>query len=151
MTGGRDCKAGFLMAAMLWTGVQAAAAEALTGDPETGKKVFKLCMACHSVEPGQNRLGPTLHNVIGREAGSIENFNYSKAHKESGIVWTPETLDPYLKNPAKYIPNNRMAFVGIKNDQQRADLIAYLASDAVSPDAPSADEASGGTTDQDGE
>lgn len=125
-----------LAAAFFVTAVPAAGAENLAGDPEQGKKVFRLCIACHSVEPGENRVGPHLHNLIGREAGSIGGFNYSKAHKESGIVWTQETLDPYLKDPRSYIPGNRMMFMGVRNDQQRADLIAYLASEEVSPDAP---------------
>src|SRR3546814_8100432 len=62
------------------------------GDAATGKKVFQKCRACHAVEPGKNKIGPTLHGVFGRKAGSVEGFNYSKAMKQSEIVWSADTL-----------------------------------------------------------
>ncbi|MFP3944350.1 MAG: c-type cytochrome [Alphaproteobacteria bacterium] len=141
MSGFKIWQGAALAAGMVMAGAPAGADD-LLGDPEAGKKVYRLCIACHSVEDGKNRAGPHLHNLIGRKAGSIEGFRYSKPHKESGIVWTKETLDPYLENPAEYIPGNRMMFAGVKDDRMRADLIAYLASEEVSPDAPQ--EADGG-------
>jgi len=141
---GKVWVAGILAAVTIFGGSSARAADDLVGDPAKGKKVFRLCMACHSVEPGINRVGPTLHNIIGRKAGGVDGFNYSTAHKKSGIVWTRESLNPYLKDPRSYIPGNRMMFVGVRNDRQRTDLIAYLASDEVSPDAPKEEEAGAG-------
>ncbi|GAB5348283.1 c-type cytochrome [Alteriqipengyuania sp. 357] len=98
----------------------------LTGDAAAGEKVFANCMSCHSVEEGVNKVGPSLHNVVGREAGSVEGFNYSDANKSSGITWTPEELFVYLADPQGTVPGTKMIFPGIKDPQQRADLIAYL-------------------------
>lgn len=99
---------------------------ALTGDAAAGARVFRQCMACHSVQEGQNRVGPSLHGVIGREAGTVEGFRYSSANRESHINWTEEALFVYLENPRQFIPRTTMAFVGVRDAQQRADLIAYL-------------------------
>ncbi len=99
---------------------------ALTGDAEAGARVFRQCMACHSVEEGQNRVGPSLHGVIGREAGTVDGFRYSSANRDSHVVWTEEALFVYLENPRQFIPRTTMAFVGVRDAQQRADLIAYL-------------------------
>ena len=96
------------------------------GDPAEGERVYRMCMACHVVDQEQNRVGPHLVGLFGREAGSVEGFNYSNALKESGIVWDEETLDAYLEDPRGYIPGNIMAFPGVRQEQQRADLIAYL-------------------------
>jgi cytochrome c len=98
----------------------------LTGDAARGEKVFNQCRACHVAEPGVNRVGPSLHGVVGRTAGSIAGFAYSKANKESGVVWKEEVLFDYLEAPARFMPGTRMAFAGIKDPQQRADLIAWL-------------------------
>ncbi len=106
------------------------------GDAAAGERVFRQCMACHVVQEGQNRVGPSLYNVYGRTAGSIENYRYSNAMKDSGLVWTAETLDPYLENPRAYVKGTRMAYAGLRNPKQREDVIAYLFS--VSPDAPTA-------------
>lgn len=72
-------------------------------------------------------IGPSLFGVVGREAGTIPGFHYSPANKNSGITWTPEKLDPYLTNPKAIVPGTTMMFAGLKDAQQRADLIAYLA------------------------
>ncbi len=104
-----------------------AAGETLTGNATAGAKVFNRCKQCHVLEPGQNRQGPSLYGILGRTAGTIEGFNYSKANSESGIVWTSEIMFEYLENPRKYMPGTRMAFVGLRQAQQRADVIAYIA------------------------
>jgi cytochrome c len=98
----------------------------LTGDAAKGEKVFGQCKTCHVAEKGVNRVGPSLHGVIGRTAGSIEGFKYSPANKNSGIVWSEEQLFTYLEAPQKTIKGTYMAFAGLKNPQDRADVIAYL-------------------------
>ena len=101
-------------------------------DLVAAEKAFKsTCMACHSVEPGRNGLGPSLAGVIGRKAGSAEGFNYSTAMKESDVVWTAQTLDSHLKDIKTFIPGNRMATLfpsGVKDDEKRKLIIDYLAS-----------------------
>ena len=97
------------------------------GDIVAGEKVFKKCKACHVVNKEQNRTGPHLVNLFGRTAGSLEGYKkYSKAMKSSGIVWDEETLDAYLKAPKKYVKGTRMAFVGLKRDADRANVISYM-------------------------
>ncbi|EAQ27809.1 cytochrome c family protein [Erythrobacter sp. NAP1] len=98
----------------------------LTGDASAGETVFAQCRTCHLVEEGKNGVGPSLYGVIGREAGSIEGFNYSDANANSGITWTPEVMFEYLEAPREYMPGTRMAFPGLKDPQDRADVIAYL-------------------------
>lgn len=102
---------------------------AMAGDIKAGEKVFKKCKACHVVDNEKNKTGPHLVNIIGRPAGSVESFKkYSKAMKESGIVWNEETLDGYLEKPKKYIKGTKMAFAGLKKEKDREDVIAYLKS-----------------------
>ncbi len=110
------------------------------GDPEKGKTAFAKCAACHTLNAGlKNELGPTLEGVIGRKAGSRDDFRYSPAMKRSGIVWTPETIDAYVADPQGYIKNNRMPFEGIKDKTERQDLMAYLeVATKASHDSPSA-------------
>ena len=98
------------------------------GDATEGKKVFtRVCGACHTDQAnGPRKLGPTLFGVVGRKAGSIEGFRYSEANKKSGITWTPEVLDEYLKDPRAKVPGTIMAFAGLKNDTERQNVIAYL-------------------------
>tara|TARA_B100000927_G_C16301504_1_gene403641 strand:+ start:265 stop:645 length:381 start_codon:yes stop_codon:yes gene_type:complete len=98
-----------------------------TGDVAAGEKVFKKCKACHVVNKEQNRTGPHLVNLFGRTAGSLEGYKkYSKAMKTSGVIWDEETLDAYLKAPKKYVKGTRMAFVGLKRDADRANVISYM-------------------------
>ncbi|MEO1192710.1 MAG: cytochrome c family protein [Pseudomonadota bacterium] len=101
--------------------------DGLTGNVEDGAKVYRRCSACHVIESGVNRVGPSLYGIIGRQAGTVEGFRYSKANADSGVTWTPEVMFEYLENPRAYMPGNRMAFPGLKNPQQRVDVIAYIA------------------------
>ena len=120
---------GLLMAGALLSGA-ALAQDEPTGDPAKGRRLFNRCMACHTLpEGGPNRVGPNLWGVLGRQAGSKDGFNYSPTMKkagEEGLVWSEETLSAYLENPRKYIPGNRMVFVGLAKLQDRLDLIAHL-------------------------
>lgn len=98
----------------------------LTGDAAAGRRVFARCMSCHVLEEGVNRVGPSLYGIVGREAGSIEGFRYSEANANSGVTWTEENLFEYLENPREFIPGTIMAFPGLPDGQDRADLIAYI-------------------------
>jgi len=100
---------------------------AADGDPAAGKRVFNQCMACHSVAKGKNGLGPGLFGVVGRKAGTAEGFNnYSPAMKKADVTWTEENLSKYLADPKGFVPGNRMIFVGLKKDEDRANVIAFL-------------------------
>lgn len=99
---------------------------ALTGDAGQGRRVFTKCMSCHVVQEGQNRVGPSLYGIVGRDAGSVDGFRYSDANANSGITWTEETMFAYLEQPQRFIPGTIMAFPGLPNPQERADVIAYL-------------------------
>ncbi|HVF94007.1 MAG TPA: cytochrome c family protein [Sphingomonas sp.] len=98
----------------------------LTGDAAKGKTAFATCQTCHAVEAGVNKIGPSLHAVVGRKAGTIAGFNYSPANKNSGITWTPEKLFQYLEKPQRVVPGTKMVFPGFSEAQKRADVIAYL-------------------------
>jgi cytochrome c len=92
-----------------------------------GRKIFAQCRTCHTVvKDGPNQVGPNLHGVFGRTAGTVEKFNYSAAVKGSGIVWDAAKLDQWLTDPKGYLPGNRMAFAGVKKPDDRRDVIAYL-------------------------
>jgi cytochrome c len=96
-------------------------------DPEKGKVLFLQCRACHSLEGGgANKVGPNLHGVFGRKAGTAPGFAYSDAVTKSGIVWSEDSLNHWLERPSDFLPGNRMVFVGIRPPQDRANLIAYL-------------------------
>jgi cytochrome c len=107
--------------AALATPVQAA-------DAAAGEAAFRrLCTACHIVTAeGRRGVGPTLFGVVGRKAGSVEGFRYSNAKRDANLVWTPEQLDKYLTNPREFMPGTTMAFAGIRNDAERANVVAYL-------------------------
>ncbi|WP_439544705.1 c-type cytochrome [Sandarakinorhabdus sp.] len=98
----------------------------LTGDAAKGEKLFAQCKACHVVEEGKNRVGPSLYGVVGRTAGTVAGYTYSKANKESGVAWSEDVLFTYLEAPQKFMPGTKMAFGGLKQPQDRADVIAYL-------------------------
>jgi cytochrome c len=103
------------------------ATNALAADPVAGEKIFKAqCGICHTVVAGQNRIGPTLFGVVGRPAGSVPGFNYTADHKKLGVTWDAATLDKYLANPRAMVPDTSMVYAGLKDDAERADLVAYL-------------------------
>jgi cytochrome c len=104
------------------------AAPALAADAAEGEKVFRrFCTACHiTTAEGPKRLGPPLAGIVGRKTGTIEGFRYSEANKNANVVWSAQTLDPYLKDPKAVIPGTIMAFAGVKKDDERENLIAYL-------------------------
>lgn len=112
-------------AAMALASIGPAAAEP-AGDAVRGKTVFARCAACHDLNTGATRLGPSLKGVVGRTSGTMGNFGYSEAMKAKGVAWNAETLDSYLAAPSRYIPGNKMAFPPMANAQDRADVIAYL-------------------------
>ncbi|MGB2234860.1 MAG: c-type cytochrome [Candidatus Puniceispirillum sp.] len=101
------------------------AAPAMAGDAAS-EKVFKRCQACHYADKEKNKTGPHLVNVIDRKAGSIEGYKYSKAMAASGLVWDEATLTAYLKAPKKFLKGTKMAFAGLKKDDDIKNLIAYL-------------------------
>ncbi|GIL41137.1 c-type cytochrome [Roseiterribacter gracilis] len=111
---------------VLFAALPASAQQA--GDADKGKRLYVQCTACHTLEAGgKARVGPNLHGVIGAAAGTRPDFtNYSDALKKSGIEWTDDRLDAWLKKPAALVPGTKMVFVGLARDQDRADLIAYL-------------------------
>jgi len=93
-----------------------------------GEAVFKRnCSICHSLDPGKNRVGPSLAGVVGRPASSAPNFHYSPANAGSGIVWTKGKLDEYLADPQRMVPGTSMLFPGLKNPDDRQALIEFLA------------------------
>jgi len=98
------------------------------GDAEAGKKVYNKCKACHALEEGKNRVGPSLYKILGRPAGSIEGFKYSKAMMESGLTWDEGTLEKFLAKPKELVPGTRMAFPGLRKEDEIEDVIAYLKS-----------------------
>jgi nitrite reductase (NO-forming) len=103
------------------------------GDSAAGRLVFRKCQACHSMELGKNVLGPSLSGIVGRKAGSEPSYNYSPAMKQANIVWSVAALDAYLADPEKGVPGNKMPFPGLKTNQDRTDVIAFLASSAGAP------------------
>lgn len=115
----------YTIAGLLVVGTTSAIA---AGDAENGARAFRLCAACHSLEPGQHKTGPSLADVLGRKAGSEEGFHrYSPALKGADVVWNEATLDAWIADPQAFLPGNRMGFRGLPDAQARADLIAYLA------------------------
>lgn len=100
----------------------------MTTDAAAGEKVFALCRSCHVLDEGVNRVGPSLHKIVGRTSGSDAGYNYSDANKNSGVTWSTDVLFEYLEDPKGFMPGTKMAFPGIKDAQDRANLVAYLES-----------------------
>ncbi len=97
---------------------------AADGDPQNGGQIYQRCLACHSLE--YNRSGPRHCGLFGRQAGTLPGYAYSTAMKASGITWDVSSLEKFLENPLKALPGTKMAYAGVKDRQERADLIAYL-------------------------
>lgn len=112
-----------LMLTMLLAAASQARAE---GDAAAGEKVFAKCKACHVIDKPTNRVGPSLQGVVGRQAGHVDGFKYSDAMKDSGLTWDDATLDQYLADPKGFVPKNKMAFAGLKDEKDRQNVIAYL-------------------------
>jgi cytochrome c len=106
----------------------AAASAALAQDVAAGKTSFNKCMACHSIGEGaKNKIGPELNGLDGRKSGSVPDYSYSDANKNSGITWNEAQFKEYIKDPQGKIPGTKMAFIGIKNAQEVNDLWAFVA------------------------
>jgi cytochrome c len=94
---------------------------------DSGKRVFAQCRSCHTIEAGApSRVGPNLHGVFGRKIATAPNFSYSPATQGADFVWDAAQLEQWLANPQTFLPGNRMAFAGVRNPEQRRDVIAYL-------------------------
>lgn len=114
----------------------AAGTASAAGEEERGARAFGACVACHSLEPGRHLTGPSLSGLMGRKAGTLGDFpRYSQALKDSGLVWTEQTLDRWLRDPEVLVHGNFMRFGGVKDDKVRSDLIAFLKA-ASAPGSP---------------
>lgn len=120
--------AGFAGAVLTMTlMMQPARAQSGSPDADKGQQVFHMCSPCHSIGPGaQNKIGPELNGLDGRHSGTVANFDYSDANKNSGVVWNEATFKQYIKSPSAMIPGTKMPFAGIKNQQEINDLWAYI-------------------------
>jgi cytochrome c len=106
-----------------------AATPASAQNADAGKTAFKqICSICHEVVPDKNRVGPSLFGIVGRKSGQVPGFHYSDANKNSGLNWDEATLDKYLVAPRTVVPGTTMAYSGLKDDQKRKDVIAFLSS-----------------------
>ncbi|HZQ01459.1 MAG TPA: cytochrome c family protein [Reyranella sp.] len=94
------------------------------GDPRRGEEIYHRCLACHALKV--NRVGPKHCGLFGRKAGTAPNYQYSSAMKKYGVTWNEQTLDHFITNPMQVVPGTKMGYAGIKDPQERADLIAYL-------------------------
>ena len=104
------------------------------GSAESGKKIFKKCVACHSVvKGGKNKIGPALYNVVGRKVAGVTDYKYSKALVAYKKDWTFEELNGFLLKPAKWIKGTKMAYAGLKKEEDRASIIKYLNQNSDSP------------------
>lgn len=119
----------FAVVALAVGGAMPASAQEMTEEEllKRGKRVFVLCRSCHTLEEdGRNKVGPNLHGMFGSNAGVKEGFRYSDVVKESGIVWSAETLEEWLVKPKDFLPGNKMAFAGVRKESDRKALITYL-------------------------
>ncbi len=116
-----------IVASIALANVGITAAARADGDAEAGKKAFSKCAVCHTAVAGKNGLGPSLFGVVGRPSASVAGFNYSDAMKAANKTWDVATLDAYLTDPKAAVPGNKMAFAGLPKPEDRANVIAYLA------------------------
>jgi len=127
-------------AAAMQTAIAALPAPYNAASYEAGRRVFAQCRSCHVIQAGApHRVGPNLHGVFGRRIGTAEGFNYSPAVRDADFIWDADRLDHWLQNPQTFLPGNRMAFAGVRDETQRRDLIAYLMVES----APEADDHDG--------
>lgn len=120
-----------LLAAALAGCLVSSTSDALSQDAAAGEVVFKKCAACHAADGKTNKVGPHLGDLIGRTAGTVEGFNYSKAMKDAGaagLVWNEASLAEYLVAPKAKVPGTKMAFAGLKKPDEVLNVIAYLKS-----------------------
>ena len=104
------------------------------GDVDSGKKIFKKCAACHSINKGGgNKIGPALYNVVGRKVGGVDGYKYSKTLASYGKEWTFEELNGFLQKPASYLKGTKMAYAGLRKEIDRASIIKYLNQNSDSP------------------
>lgn len=100
----------------------------VSADLGRGRNLFRRCQSCHTLSDGaRHMVGPNLYGLFGRDVGTAEGFRYSPAVQAEDFVWTPAELDQWLANPRAFLPGNRMSFAGLRNEDDRRDLIAYLA------------------------
>lgn len=116
---------------MMLAGVLAfAPMAAMAQDAEAGQRVFNQCRACHTInQGGRNGVGPNLFGIVDRAAGSIEGFRYSAPMREraaAGLVWNTENLMAYITDPKAIVPGGSMSYVGLRNEEQRNNLLAYI-------------------------
>ena len=104
------------------------------GDVNAGEKIFKKCAACHSInQGGANKIGPALYNVVGRKIGGVADYKYSKAFVEYGKEWNFEELNGFLTKPSKWIKGTKMAYAGLRKEEDRASMIKYLNQNSDNP------------------
>lgn len=124
-------KTTFAVIALMGVPFAALAQGDIPGDPAKGEKVFRKCMACHAVGPdAENKVGPVLNGILDRAVATVPEFNYSDALADlgaNGTVWSPEELDAFLEKPRDYAKGTKMSFAGLRKEDERMDVIAYLA------------------------
>ncbi len=104
---------------------------AADGDAARGETIYQRCLACHALE--NNRVGPKHCGLFGRKAGTAKGYQYSAAMKKYGVTWDDATIDHFIENPMKVVPGTKMGYAGVKDPQERADLIAYLKKATADP------------------
>jgi cytochrome c2 len=117
---------GFLSGAVVLLPFALTAQAQAVVDAQRGAQVFAQCKVCHSLEAGKNMVGPSLHGLLGRKAGSVPGYAYSPAMKNANVTWNDDTLSRYLADPKAFIPGDKMVFTGIKDPSKLGDLLAYL-------------------------
>jgi cytochrome c len=117
------------MRRLVWAAMGLVVATGLTKaqDLAAGEQSFRKCLPCHSVgEDARHKIGPVLNGLDGRKSGTIEGYNYSEANKKAEIMWSEASFKDYIQNPMAKVPGTKMAFAGIRNEKEIADLWAYL-------------------------
>lgn len=116
-----------LLTATCATILSALPGHGIAAETSNGGELFRrYCQACHTLDRDRNRVGPHLSTIVGRPAGAVSTYSYSAALRASGLIWTSETLDEFLKAPSNLVAGTRMIFAGITDAAQRAAIIAFL-------------------------